>query len=166
MTASGFRNELRQITGSSNYDISFLIHLPVVCKTGGMFIVLLIFIPCRWCGLSFYICRRCWRGQAYCSDECRMAGYKKRHREAQRKYRQTQKGKKVHREAENRRRHGLSQKMQKNMDDGSSTVDTAWCMREAKAVMTDIYPLEIVPRCRFCGSYGLLVNRFPRRGYG
>ena len=131
-----------------------------------MSIVFLLLVHCRWCGLPFYICRCCWRGQAYCSDECRIAGYKKRHREAQRKYRQTQKGKKVHREAENRRRHGLSQKNPKNMDDGSSTVDPAWCMRGARALRMHIFPVETAPRCQFCGSYGLLVNQFPRRGYG
>ena len=128
--------------------------------------MLLLLIHCRWCGLSFYICQRCWRGQAYCSDECRTAGYKKCHREAQRKYRQTQKGKKVHREAENRRRHGLSQKKTKNMDDGSSTVVPAWCIRRVKVIKTSVFPIEDTPRCRFCGSYGLLVNQFPRRGYG
>jgi len=36
--------------------------------------------------------------------------------------------KKAHREAENRRRHGLSQKKQKNMDDASSTRLPGWCM--------------------------------------
>ena len=84
--------------------------------------MLLLQLRCRWCELVFYICRCCFRGQAYCCDECRIAGQRQNHREAQRKYRQTEKGKKAHRQAENRRRYGLSQKSQKNMDDASSTV--------------------------------------------
>ena len=123
--------------------------------------MLLLLIHCRWCGLTFYVCRSCWRGQAYCSDECRIAGYKKHHREAQRKYRQSQKGKKVHREAENRRRQGLSQKIQKNMDDGSSTVGPGWCMKDVRGLKTSVFSVEAVPRCRFCGSHGVLVNQFP-----
>jgi len=63
----------------------------------------LLQIRCRCCGTVFSVCRCCWRGQAYCCDECRVAGTQKNHREAESRYRQTAKGKKAHREAENRR---------------------------------------------------------------
>ncbi len=26
---------------------------------------------CKWCGAAFGICRSCYRGHAYCKDECR-----------------------------------------------------------------------------------------------
>jgi hypothetical protein len=68
---------------------------------------LLIEVHCGRCGLVFLVCRRCWRGQIYCSEECRIEGMRKNHREAERRYRQTDKGKKAHREGENRRRHRL-----------------------------------------------------------
>ncbi len=74
----------------------------------------LVQIRCRCCSIVFSVCRCCRRGQAYCCDECRVAGTQKNHREAQGRYRRTAKGKKAHREAENRRWHGLSKKDQKN----------------------------------------------------
>ena len=123
-------------------------------------------LQCRWCDVMFCVCRCCFRGQAYCSDECRLSGKRKNHCKAQRKYRQTEKGKKAHRVAENRRRHGLSQKNPKNMDDPSSTVLPAWCMRQVKTVKRRLLHMGTTVRCHFCGSPGLLVEHFPRRGYG
>ena len=121
---------------------------------------------CRWCDVVFCICRRCFRGQTYCCSTCRLYGRRKNHREAQRRYRQTEKGKKAHREAENRRRHGLSQKNPKNMDDPSSTGLAAWCMRPIKAVTHRLLAANAMVHCYFCGSQGHLVAQFPRRGYG
>jgi hypothetical protein len=72
----------------------------------------------------------CWRGQAYCCVKCRLAGRRNHHREAQRKYRQSEKGKKAHCEAENRRRHSQNQKKEKNMDDATSTPRRLWAMKE------------------------------------
>ena len=144
----------------------YLTHLPVVCKTGGMSVLLSLQLQCRWCDVEFCICRRCFRGQAYCSDGCRLSCRRKNHREAQRRYRQTEKGKKGHREAENRRRHGLTQKNRKNMDDQSSTALPTWCMRQVKAVKSRFLHMGTTVRCHFCGSPGLLVEHFPRRGYG
>jgi len=93
-------------------------------------------------------------------------GWLKNHREAQRRYRQTEKGKKAHREAENRRRYGLTRKNQKNMDDQSSTALSAWCMRPIKAVKKRLLHMGTIVECHFCGSSGFLVACFPRRGYG
>lgn len=123
-------------------------------------------IRCGWCDFVFYVCRCCWRGQAYCCDACRLAGKRKKHREAQRRYRQTAKGKKAHREAENRRRHGLSKNNQKNMDDASTTGLPAWCMELLWSVWSRFLYLEKSPRCHFCGRFGEIVDEFPRRGYG
>jgi len=88
--------------------------------------LLLVEVGCRWCGKRFYVCRRCWRGQAYCCEECRRLGRQRVHREAQRRYRQILRGKKAHRQGENRRRHGWSKKNEKKMDDLSSK-GLAWC---------------------------------------
>ena len=124
-------------------------------------------VRCRWCGLPFFICRRCWRGQGYCCDECRRFARQKSHREAQRRYRQSPKGKKAHREAENRRRHGLSEKGEKKMDDLSSTPLPWWCMRFViDSVLVVQSARGRVERCHFCGAEGVLVDGFSRRGYG
>ncbi len=144
----------------------FLLHLPVVCKTGDISILLLIQIRCRWCGLIFHICRPCFRGQAYCSDPCRMAARQKSHCKAQRKYRRTDKGKKNHCEAENRRRHGLSKKNQKNMDDPSSTALPTWVMELLCRLLNRIFHAQNTRYCHFCGRPGQIVDQFPRRGYG
>lgn len=149
---------------------SFVLYLPAVCKAGGISILLLIPIHCRWCSLDFYICRPCFRGQAYCSDGCRIEGRLKNRRKAQRKYRGTLKGKKAHCEAENRRRHGWSKKNQKNMDDPTTTVLPAWCIN--LLIFTQLLILRArawfdrTGRCHFCGSWGQIVEEFPRRGYG
>jgi len=128
--------------------------------------LLLIKIECRWCHLFFCICRRCFRGQAYCSDECRIAGKRRAHRESQRRYRQSPKGKKAHREAENRRRYGLSQKSQKKMDDGTSTGLSRGCKVLSASVQSILLGLGRTGHCHSCGSWGVIVNQFPRRGYG
>ena len=131
------------------------------------FILLLVEVCCRWCGKRVYVCRRCWRGQAYCSEECRRLGRGRVHREAQRRYRQTSKGKKAHRQGENRRRHGWSKKNEKKMDDPSSR-GLAGC-----AIGLLVYACLVLARaragldsgirCHFCGCKGQVVDRFPRR---
>ena len=147
-----------------------LLWLPAVCKVGGHFILYLLRIECGWCHLIFFVCRRCFRGQCYCSDKCRIEGRGKHHREAQRRYRQTPKGKKAHREAENRRRYGLRKKDQKNMDDPSSTPLPSCCMGVlfyAHLIVVHARArFDKTGRCHFCGSCGVIVGKFPRRGYG
>jgi len=125
-------------------------------------------IECKWCHVLFCICRCCFRGQAYCCDECRLAARRHHHRESERRYRQTPKGKKAHCQAENRRRHRSSQKNQKKMDDQSSTGISGYCM----CLLTWVRLLVFHARrwcdragyCRFCGCSGTIVPEFPRRG--
>ena len=38
------------------------------------------------CGLMFFICRPCYRGQAYCSEQCRRANRQQQRRQANRRY--------------------------------------------------------------------------------
>jgi hypothetical protein len=116
--------------------------------------------------MMFCVCRRCWRGQAYCCDKCRLAARRKSHREAQRKYRQSEKGKKAHREAENRRRQAKNQKQHKNMDDPTSTPQRSWVMQLLTRTKHHSFLIDLEPRCHFCGADGQIVGRFPRRGYG
>ncbi len=148
-----------------NHHFFFLMHLPVVCKTG-MMPTLLLCIRCRWCNLSFHVCRSCWRGQAYCCDRCRDAGRRYNHRNAQRRYRQSARGKKAHCQAENRRRHGWSAKSIKNMDDATSTARPLRRINRFMREKSSILGSHPQARCHFCGSLGQVVDRFPRRGYG
>jgi hypothetical protein len=121
-----------------------------------MEITLLKTVSCRRCARIFYICRSCWRGQAYCCEACRQACRREAHRQAQKKYRQTLKGREAHRQAERRRR---MQDKQKSVADASST----------PALEHDKLPQDapfIDPCCHFCGARGTVVPHFPRRGYG
>ena len=128
--------------------------------------MLLLSIQCRWCAFYFCICRSCYRGHAYCSDECRVFGKRKRQSIAQEKYRKTDKGKKNHCESENRRRQGLSKKNQRNMDDATTPVLPVWCIALLLWVQNRIFGFKTAPRCRFCGASGRIVPAFARRGYG
>ena len=135
----------------------------------------LVEVCCRWCGKRFYVCRRCWRGQGYCGEECRHLGKGRVHQEAQRRYRQTAKGKKAHRQGENRRRHessplltrGLSKRNEKKMDDPSSK-GLPW---RVIGLLDDGHLLRVDARagfdrrgrCHFCGCRGRVVDRFVRR---
>lgn len=49
-------------------------------------------VACRCCGSEVRICRRCWRGQRYCSDSCRATAKVSSHRHRQRKYARTPAG--------------------------------------------------------------------------
>ena len=148
------------------HDTFLLLHLPAVCNAGGMPKLLLISIQCRWCDFHFCICRSCFRGQAYCCDECRSAGKRKNQSKAQRKYRQTPKGKKNHCESENRRRHGNTQRIPKNMDDATSTARRPWAMKMLTHIKSCTWRIDLMPFCHFCGIRGRIVSSFPRRGYG
>ena len=162
---SGLTMSYRKQPEAQN-SIIYLIHSPVVCKTGDLPILLLLQIRCGWCHLIFHVCRACWRGQRYCCDPCRLAAKRKQRREAQRRYRQTPKGKKNHCYAENRRRHGLSKKNRKKMDDATTTRLPAWCMGLLLVIGKRILPVQTTTCCHFCGSCGQIVDEFPRRGYG
>jgi len=117
--------------------------------------VLLKQIQCRHCGRIFYVCWRCWRGQLYCADACRQLSRRQSHLEAQRRYRQTDRGREAHREAERKRRMKENEKI---VDDEGSTPRKA-CGRRGRS-----WPENTV-RCRFCGLAGTVVAQFPRRGY-
>jgi hypothetical protein len=51
-------------------------------------------IRCKECGAWFFLCRRCYRGQRYCSGECRKEARRRQCRAAQVKYRAKLQGKK------------------------------------------------------------------------
>ncbi len=126
---------------------------------------------CQWCYRIFHVCRRCWRGQTYCSKECSIAGARQSHRKAQKKYRETEEGQKAHREAERRRR---IRKIKKTVDDGTSTppinrYTISSLYRQTNAGVHNLHFKALRGRkkvCHYCGRSGVVVKKFPRRGYG
>jgi len=130
-------------------------------------------ILCGQCGRGFYVCQSCWRGQSYCSEECRGAAWRKARHAVQLRYRRTEKGKKTHREAEKRRRVGLTKKNGRIVDYEGSTPQCGCAKMQTSPGGSDEgrsvwggNTVIAVGRCHFCGSWGIIVDRFPRRGYG
>lgn len=122
-----------------------------LCNTG----VLLIRIECKRCCLVFFLCRSCYRGHVYCSDQCRKCSSQKAHRIAQHKYRTSEKGRKANRLAARRRRIKIKRK---NVADRGSTPDV-----KGGTMPPFFLPGKIV--CLFCQATGIVVTRFPRRAY-
>ncbi len=50
------------------------------------------------CGVMFYICRSCYRGQVYCGDECRRRMRRQQRRRANRRHQQSREGRLDHRD--------------------------------------------------------------------
>jgi len=125
----------------------------------------MISVVCRCCYTPFYVCQSCWRGQAYCSDTCRLSASRASHRKAQQRYRQTEKGKRAHRLSENHRRH-RQKADQKNMDDPSSTPALSVYKMASKNKTEVSLPAANPHFCHFCGRPGVVVEKFPRRHYG
>ncbi len=126
---------------------------------------------CRQCGIYFSICRKCHRGQAYCSDSCRTKGYQRLHREAQKRYREKEKGRQKRRDAERRRRWRLWEKKQTKDNNSNNRKETAKAMKLNTPLLDKKEELKIKKRigendlCHLCGREGIIVKKFPRRGY-
>jgi len=90
---------------------------------------------------------------------CRTIDQKQAHCKAQQKYRQTDKGRENHRQAEKRRRAHPNQNNKKTVDDRGTTNPC----RPIKLYVTFV---KKTAQCHFCGTYGVVVNYFPHRGYG
>jgi hypothetical protein len=129
--------------------------------------MVLVCMTCRFCHISFCICRSCYRRQAYCGKRCRKTARRRAHREAQRRYRQTDRGKRTHCLSENRRRHGQQRVGSKNMADQTTKSQKIHCKR---APAKHAHGVSFQPGgrgyCHFCGRGGIILNEFPRRSYG
>jgi len=114
---------------------------------------------CRCCRKIFYICQKCYKGQVYCSDGCRRAGYLERHREAQRRYQRTENGKKKRNDAANRRRYGGK----KYTGKFRTLLQTCICRMMSLIPKRDHKYYDHRAKCSICGIEGVLVDNFPRR---
>lgn len=55
-------------------------------------------LDCRWCTRRFYVCRSCFRGQAYCGDACAAEGYRAVQDEARARHQASEEGRLDHRD--------------------------------------------------------------------
>ncbi len=131
----------------------------------------LVQIYCRQCGLYFSICRKCYRGQTYCSDSCRNKGYRRLHRDAQKRYREKEKGKQTHLEAERRRRWKLWEKSQQKEGNLNNRKEASKALKQCTPHFVKGEALKMKKcvgensHCHFCRRDGIIVKKFPRRGY-
>ena len=126
-----------------------------MCKHQKNIEVLLKEIQCKFCHIQFFLCRSCYRGHAYCSDECRNQAETEAHRKAQSKYRTSQKGRTANKIAQRQRRIKTNKK---------TVADRA----SIKPIENDILNPTIInskAKCHFCGKKGIIISEFPRRGY-
>lgn len=55
-----------------------------------------LLLTCSNCEQEFYVCRKCYRGQTYCSNQCSTTGYSQKIKSAKEKYQKTLRARKLH----------------------------------------------------------------------
>jgi hypothetical protein len=111
------------------------------------------------CGATFFICGRCYRGQAYCSAPCRHKTRQQQRREANRRYQQDPGVGLDHRD---RQREYRKRVVARRVTDQSSTIGSTWgsiCEPAAKTE-TESPPTEEscdAPKITWLGRLGLIV---------
>lgn len=118
-------------------------------------------ISCKDCGICFLICRSCFRGQKYCSIQCRKNGYEKRRRIARDKYRNSPEAKEDHRDCQKRYRERLRQKASQGVNSGERVMDQTSQKRKCDLLIATNAPGSVkkqssteskLPRCWICGQ--------------
>jgi hypothetical protein len=135
-----------------------------------------LFCRSATCGVMFFICRRCYRGQAYCSDSCRHTMRRQQRRKANRRYQQDLEIRLDHRD---RQREYRKRRCQSRVTDQSSPRECGWGSiteplaktetesppvkesQDAPAISWRARFSRIV--CRLCGRWGQFITAFARR---
>ena len=128
------------------------------------------------CGLMFFICRPCYRGQAYCSERCRRASRREQRRKANRRYEQDPEVRQDHRD---RQRNYRQQLRKSRVTDQSSRIDHSCGSIVAPLVQTEqetpsAEERHVQPKapwrerfnqliCNICGRIGRFVAALIRR---
>ena len=123
----------------------------------------------RGCGQVFWICRRCDRGQQYCSQLCRQQACRQQRRLANRRHQQSPEGRQDHRDRQReyrRRRQGT------RVTDVPSRVLPSGSRIPLRGALANWNPRaerNSTPqrhhgllRCVFCDRWGRFVEQFPR----
>jgi len=130
---------------------------------------------CHWsaCGTIFYLCRRCDRGQRYCSSHCRQKALRLQRRQANRRHQQTREGREDHRD----RQRDYRQRLRARVTDKSSQAPAPSASLTERAAIA-AWPASPAPNfrrvsgrppqrgwvvCQICGRRGRWVDPFPHR---
>jgi hypothetical protein len=104
-------------------------------------------LSCRGCGVEFHVCRPCWRVQRYCGQPCSKLARRNSHRQSQKKYSKTPKGRQANRDKQKRYR--KIHLRQKNSETDHTT----------EIVKAAIKERHQGNRCHFCGAKVLHFTR-------
>lgn len=124
----------------------------------------------------FFICVPCYRGQAYCSDECRRQTRRQQRQKANRRYQQDPEVRQDHRDHQRERRKQLRES---RVLDQSSTIECGWGsisepLAETEPKSPPVEELHDPPRptwsnrfgrivCIICGRVGKFITAFIHR---
>ncbi len=100
------------------------------------------------------MCRGCYRGHVYCSSKCRIEAYVIAHRKSQSNYCTSDEGREKNRISEQNRRR--IDKIKETMADETTNPPSHRVIQYPKMQNT-------MPRCSFCGVFGIIVDAFPPR---
>jgi hypothetical protein len=130
---------------------------------------------CHWsaCGTIFYLCRRCDRGQRYCSPHCRQKALRLQRRQANRRHQQSPEGREDHRD----RQRDYRQRQRTRVTDKSSQPPGASASLTERVVIAALPaspalnfrrisgrpPQDGWVVCQICGRRGRWVDPFPHR---
>ena len=128
------------------------------------------------CREMFFICRPCYRGHAYCSDECRRETRRQQRQKANRRYQQDPE---VGRDYRDHQREYRKRLRESRVTDQSSTIECGWGSISEPLVKNEPEsPREEEPHdrpkptwrdyfsrivCSICGRVGKFVAAFVRR---
>lgn len=130
------------------------------------------------CGILFFVCPSCERGQAYCSDECRKRARRLQLREANRRHQQSEEGRLDHRDRQ--RAYRLRLASLRVTDHGYAPPTACAVMPQPASVALKRGALRFSSAlgqhaqsftgsaskgavCRFCGRRGRFINPFRER---
>lgn len=119
---------------------------------------------CRWCFGLFFVCRRCDRGQAYCGQKCRLEGYARARRNANRRDRCSVEGRADHAARQRGYRAARRAAACSVLDKGSVQASeegkfakVASCDRDSPVARRAhaVSAIVFVPCCAVCGARSL-----------
>lgn len=115
---------------------------------------------CARCRAAFLICRRCDRGQRYCSSPCATVARRDARRRSNRRYQNTRRGRLLHA----RRQHHFRLRRQKVTDQGSRSI-----LR--RAVLAPVLAASVLqahkpsPASLYCHYCGVRCSEYVRLGF-
>jgi hypothetical protein len=114
------------------------------------------FCRAQACGSVFYVCRRCDRGQRYCSERCRDKARREQRRAANRRHQGSPEGRLDHRDRQREYRRRLV--ALRVTDQGSEARIDFSNLLAPSALQPDRCGSEVL--CRVCGQKGTLIDPF------